>query len=50
MEDTMCSISAWLSLRAGGRGFNAPAIMNVTPAYFCSKIEEKENQSKSPAV
>ena len=46
----MYSISAWLSLRAGGWGFNPLAIMNVTPAYFCRKIEEKQNQSKSTAV
>ena len=46
----MYSISAWLSLRVGGWGFNPLAIMNVTPAYFCRKIEEKQNQSKSTAV
>ena len=27
-----------------------PAIINVTPAYFCRKMEEKQNETKSLAV
>jgi len=37
-----------------GRGWGvegvAPATMNVIPAYFCRKKEEKYNQKKSLAV
>jgi len=38
-----------VSLRAEGKEFS-PAIMKVTPAFFCGKIEEKENQTKSLAA
>ena len=37
---------AGLSLRAGGRGFS-PAIMNISPGYFHSKIEPKELPQKN---
>ena len=41
-----------VSLRAGNSGGweFPPAIMNVTPAYFCRKMEEKQNETKSLAV
>ena len=41
-----------VSLRAGNSGgwVFPPAIMNVTPAYFCRKMEEKQNKTKSLAV